>query len=113
MNSVNNYVQPQKICHLPVTIIDVFDDYALTNTVREEMYKCYPDAKLAHLKSGGNFPYLSRAADVNLHLQVNLSSCIYMWMCSHRQHKSQRTYLQVHLRQFESTEYAASKSTDS
>lgn len=72
MNSVNNYIQPQKICHLPVTIIDVFDDYALTNTVREEMYKCYPDAKLAHLKSGGNFPYLSRAADVNLHLQVNL-----------------------------------------
>lgn len=70
MNCVNCYVQPQKICHLPITIIDVFDEYALSNSVREEVYKCYPNAKLAHLKSGGNFPYLSRAAEVNLHLQV-------------------------------------------
>lgn len=84
MNCINCYVQPQKICHLPVTIIDVFDDYALSNTTREDMYKCYPNAKLAHLKTGGNFPYLSRSAEVNLHLQI-------------------------HLRQFENTEYAASE----
>ncbi|XP_043516970.1 maspardin-like isoform X1 [Frieseomelitta varia] len=84
MNCVNCYVQPQKMCHLPITIIDVFDEYALSNSVREEVYKCYPNAKLAHLKSGGNFPYLSRAAEVNLHLQI-------------------------HLRQFEGTEYAASE----
>ncbi|KZC04413.1 PREDICTED: maspardin-like [Dufourea novaeangliae] len=86
INCVNCYVQPQKICHLPITIIDVFDEYALSNSVREEMYKCYPNAKLAHLKSGGNFPYLSRSAEVNLHLQI-------------------------HLRQFEGTEYAASEKT--
>lgn len=72
MNCMSSYVQPQKIAHLPITIIDVFDDYALSNGVREELYKCYPTAKLAHLKTGGNFPYLSRAADVNLHLQVIL-----------------------------------------
>ncbi|XP_011494119.1 PREDICTED: maspardin-like isoform X1 [Ceratosolen solmsi marchali] len=70
INCVRCYVQPQKICHLPITIMDVFDEYALSNDVREEMYKCYPNAKLAHLKSGGNFPYLSRSAEVNLHLQV-------------------------------------------
>ncbi|XP_051170328.1 maspardin-like [Leptopilina boulardi] len=83
MNCVNCYVQPQKISHLQITIMDVFDEYALSNVVREEMYKCYPNAKLAHLKSGGNFPYLSRSAEVNLHLQI-------------------------HLRQFEGTEYSAS-----
>ncbi|XP_033223725.1 maspardin-like [Belonocnema kinseyi] len=82
MNCASCYIQPQKICHLPITIMDVFDEYALSNAVREEMYKCYPNAKLAHLKSGGNFPYLSRSAEVNLHLQI-------------------------HLRQFEGTEYAA------
>ncbi|XP_043253101.1 maspardin-like [Colletes gigas] len=86
MNCVNCYVQPQMIYHLPVTIIDVFDDYALSNSAREKMYKCYPNAKLAHLKTGGNFPYLSRSAEVNLHLQI-------------------------HLRQFEGTEYAASERT--
>lgn len=64
------YVEPQKLAQLSVTILDVFDEYALSNPVREEMYKCYPNAKLAHLKSGGNFPYLSRSDEVNLHLQV-------------------------------------------
>ena len=34
------------------------------------MYKCYPDSKRAHLKSGGNFPYLARSSEVNLMLQV-------------------------------------------
>jgi len=54
----------------PVTIIDVFDEYALSSPVREELYKCYPGARLAHLKSGGNFPYLSRSDQVNVYLQV-------------------------------------------
>lgn len=72
MNCVSCYVEPQKLSGLCITILDVFDDYALSNAVREEMYKCYPSAKLAHLKSGGNFPYLSRSDEVNLHLQIHL-----------------------------------------
>jgi len=51
--------------------MDVFDDYALGSPIKERIYQEYPDAKLAHLKSGGNFPYLSRSDEVNLHLQVN------------------------------------------
>lgn len=38
--------------------------------VKDELYKCYPTAKLAHLKTGGNFPYLSRSEEVNLHILV-------------------------------------------
>jgi maspardin len=76
MNCVNCYVEPQKLHGLAVTILDVFDDYALSNAVREEMYKCYPSAKLAHLKSGGNFPYLSRSDEVNLHLQVSVLNTV-------------------------------------
>lgn len=72
VNCVNCYVEPQKLIGIPITILDVFDEYALSNPVREEMYKCYPSAKLAHLKSGGNFPYLSRSDEVNLHLQIHL-----------------------------------------
>lgn len=52
--------------------MDVFDDYALGSPIKEKIYKEYPEAKLAHLKSGGNFPYLSRSDEVNLHLQVNI-----------------------------------------
>lgn len=89
-----------------MTIIDVFDEYALSNTVREEMYKCYPNAKLAHLKSGGNFPYLSRSAEVNLHLQVNLKRII-MIKSIVSNIKYQNICFQIHLRQFEDTEYTA------
>lgn len=76
MNCVSCYVEPQKLHGLSVTVLDVFDDYALSNAVREEMYKCYPSAKLAHLKSGGNFPYLSRSDEVNLHLQVSVLNTV-------------------------------------
>lgn len=38
------------------------------------MYKLYPNARRAHLKTGGNFPYLCRSAEVNLYIQV--SACI-------------------------------------
>jgi len=84
MNCVNCYVEPQKLNGLSITILDVFDDYALSNAVREDMYKCYPTAKLAHLKSGGNFPYLSRSDEVNLHIQVSVKKIVehYVFQCT-------------------------------
>jgi len=51
----------------------VNDHSALSEAVKDEMYKCFPEARRAHLKTGGNFPYLSRPDEVNLFLQV---SCI-------------------------------------
>jgi len=66
------HVEPQNVNDLMVTIIDVFDDCSLTQAVREETYKYYPAAKLGHLKSGGNFPYLSRSEDVNLYICIHL-----------------------------------------
>lgn len=72
LNCLNSYVEPQKLNGIPTTLIDVFDDCALSQPVKDELYKCYPDAKRAHLKNGGNFPYLCRSADVNLYLQIHL-----------------------------------------
>ncbi|XP_045616719.1 maspardin isoform X2 [Procambarus clarkii] len=71
LNCSPDYVQPHKI-QVDVTILDVFDESALSQSVKEELYKCYPTARLAHLKSGGNFPFLSRAEEVNIYLQVHL-----------------------------------------
>lgn len=48
----------------------VFDQSALSTEAKEEMYKLYPNARRAHLKTGGNFPYLCRSAEVNLYVQV-------------------------------------------
>lgn len=72
MNCTNNYVEPQKLKDVYITIMDVFDESALSTRCKEEMYKCYPDAKRAHLKSGGNFPYLSRTDEVVTHLEIHL-----------------------------------------
>ncbi|BES89949.1 Spastic paraplegia 21 (Autosomal recessive, Mast syndrome) [Nesidiocoris tenuis] len=73
INCINSYVNSDKLRSVEiVTIIDVFDECALSAPVREVLYKCYPQAKLAHLKAGGNFPYLSRSEEVNLHLQIHL-----------------------------------------
>jgi maspardin len=49
------------------------DEVAVPEKVRDEIYKYYPDAKFAELKTGGNFPYLSRPDEVNVHLQVTVT----------------------------------------
>ncbi|XP_038211506.1 maspardin-like isoform X2 [Zerene cesonia] len=72
LNCTPCYIQPQKLYDIPITIMDVWDESALSSRVREDLYKSYPQAKLAHLKSGGNFPYLSRSDEVNLHLLIHL-----------------------------------------
>ena len=67
------------VCFHPqmeVTLVDVFDESALSQAVKEEMYKCYPNARLAHLKTGGNFPFLSRADEVNMYIQVSVFLCL-------------------------------------
>ena len=50
--------------------LQVYDDCALSQDVRDDMYKCYPEGRRAHMKSGGNFPYLCASDEVNLHLEV-------------------------------------------
>lgn len=51
--------------------VEVFDQSALSLDAKEDMYKLYPNGRRAHLKTGGNFPYLCRSAEVNLYIQVH------------------------------------------
>jgi len=73
LNCTDDYVQPQRLRGIPVMIMEVNDAYAMSQAVKEEVCKCFPDARRAQLKSGGNFPFLSRASDVNIFLQVHLN----------------------------------------
>jgi len=72
LNCTPAYVKPHLVNDLPVTVIDVWDSCALSQQVREDVYKTYPQAKLAHLKTGGNFPFLSRRDEVNMHILIHL-----------------------------------------
>lgn len=72
LNCADAYVEPQKLHDVTLTVLDVFDECAISDPVKNEVYKFYPSSKRAHLKTGGNFPYLCRSAEVNLHIQIHL-----------------------------------------
>jgi hypothetical protein len=55
-----------------MTFIDSQDEIALPQAVRDELYKLYPRARIAGVKEGGNFPFLSNAEEVNVHILVHL-----------------------------------------
>lgn len=59
-----------------ITIIDVLDDVIVPERVREGVYKAYPNARQATLKTGGNFPYLSRADEINMYIEVHLRAAL-------------------------------------
>jgi len=54
------------------SVSQVNDDSALSHSAKDALYKSYPEARRAHLKTGGNFPYLSRSNEVNLYIQVSV-----------------------------------------
>jgi len=56
----------------PVTIMHTFDDNIFYESSKEEICKSFPCAKMAHLKSGGRFPFLTQHENVNLHIKVHL-----------------------------------------
>ena len=72
INCSSSYVNVTQLQHYCITIIDVCDECAIAMPVREDMHRSYPNASMAYMKKGGNFPYLSRSDEVNLHLQVHL-----------------------------------------
>lgn len=48
------------------------NDYCATpQLLKDQLRERYPEARRAFLKSGGDFPFLSRPDEVNLHLQVD------------------------------------------
>lgn len=58
-----------------LAVIHCFDDVAVPGELHKQMMQQFPSAKDAGIKNGGDFPYLSRAAEVNLHLTVHLRNC--------------------------------------
>lgn len=55
-----------------ITIMDTSDYCAIAQPLKDQVSEKYPGARRAYLKSGGDFPFLSRPDEVNLHLQLHL-----------------------------------------
>lgn len=73
LNLTNSYVYPEQLpSSISITLLSVLDNCSTRLVAQEELVKCYPNAAQAFLKSGGNYPYLSRVDEVNMHLRVHL-----------------------------------------
>ncbi|KAF3448409.1 hypothetical protein FNV43_RR09122 [Rhamnella rubrinervis] len=55
-----------------ITIMDTNDYCAIPQQLKDQLSERYPGARRAYLKTGGDFPFLSRSDEVNLHLQLHL-----------------------------------------
>ncbi|GMN32586.1 hypothetical protein TIFTF001_003750 [Ficus carica] len=55
-----------------ITIMDTNDYCAIPQQLKDQLSERYPGARRAYLKTGGDFPFLSRPDEVNLHLQLHL-----------------------------------------
>eukprot|EP00268_Persea_americana_P031373 TRINITY_DN3050_c1_g2_i1.p1 TRINITY_DN3050_c1_g2~~TRINITY_DN3050_c1_g2_i1.p1 ORF type:complete len:445 (+),score=79.20 TRINITY_DN3050_c1_g2_i1:116-1336(+) len=55
-----------------ITIMDTNDYCAIPPQLKDQLRERYPGARKAYLKTGGDFPFLSRSDEVNLHLQLHL-----------------------------------------
>ncbi|KAJ0048694.1 hypothetical protein Pint_16014 [Pistacia integerrima] len=55
-----------------ITIMDTNDYCATPQPLKDHLSERYPGARRAYLKTGGDFPFLSRPDEVNLHLQLHL-----------------------------------------
>ncbi|KAK4787516.1 hypothetical protein SAY86_011349 [Trapa natans] len=55
-----------------ITIMDTNDYCAIPQHLKDQLSEKYPGARRAYLKTGGDFPFLSRPDEVNLHLQLHL-----------------------------------------
>lgn len=57
------------------------NDYcAIPQQLKDQLSERYPEARRAYLKTGGDFPFLSRPDEVNLHLQVDAIS-MFAYLC--------------------------------
>lgn len=55
-----------------ITIMDTNDYCATPQQLKDQLSEKYSGARQAYMKTGGDFPFLSRPDEVNLHLQLHL-----------------------------------------
>lgn len=55
-----------------ITLMDTNDYSSIPQELKDQVGERYPGARRAYLKTGGDFPFLSRPDEVNLHLQLHM-----------------------------------------
>ncbi|XP_071707475.1 uncharacterized protein [Rutidosis leptorrhynchoides] len=72
LTSDNASVGPLQLSDSLITIIDTNDKCSIPQQLKDEVSERFPGARKAYIKSGGDFPFLSRPDEINLHLKLHL-----------------------------------------
>ncbi|KAG0474490.1 hypothetical protein HPP92_014176 [Vanilla planifolia] len=72
LNAAAATVGPLLLSDSVITIMDTNDYCAIPQALKDEVSERYPGARRATMKTGGDFPFLSRPDEVNLYLQLHL-----------------------------------------
>lgn len=72
MNANVASVGPLLVSDSFITIMDTNDYCAVPQQLKDQVSERFPGARRAILKTGGDFPFLSRPDEVNLYLQLHL-----------------------------------------
>jgi len=72
LNCEGSNCHPLPIEEEKITLLESHDNTVLSPDLRINQRKRYPEAKIAWLKNGGDFPFLSRPDEVNMHVQVHM-----------------------------------------
>ncbi|VDN10170.1 unnamed protein product [Dibothriocephalus latus] len=74
MNGVPDAVNVEELQEADIIIIEVGDLAASYKEHFESVNRAYPNAKVAHLELGGQFPFLSRAEEFAAYMEMHFES---------------------------------------
>jgi len=89
--TLNTTTGPLEVNDFPIdqtkiTIIDVLDEtFFVPVNLRDDVCKCYPQAKQAKLKAGGDFPFITVFDEVNMFIETHLKECGYVFITDENQ----------------------------
>ena len=74
LNCTNAKVDLRKLKVPPskVTLIETMDEHVLPSALSDHLRDALQGCKVAHIRKGGNFPFLAAHEDFTLHLEVHL-----------------------------------------
>ena len=72
LNSTEAYIDKKKVDSSKLTILETEDYSSLIPAVRNTCATTFPLARLVPLKYGGDFPFISNADEVALHINVHM-----------------------------------------
>mmetsp|Transcript_24818 Transcript_24818/g.40860 ORF Transcript_24818/g.40860 Transcript_24818/m.40860 type:complete len:370 (-) Transcript_24818:240-1349(-) len=74
LNCSFNVVKDIRLPGTKITVIETLDEIGLPRHLVEQVARRYSQggARVAHLRQGGDFPYLSKADDINMYIQVHM-----------------------------------------